>query len=105
MADLVCESVTGRSAAGAEPVTTEVSLWDILSGAAVFSAAGDARLYSSGIPGVFEEEKAADFYDEGSRTAFLKRLEKNRVLPKGGGEAALAELGKLPGGDEQRRRR
>ena len=90
MAGRVHDELSGKTSE--EPLTTEIPLRDILLPAGTVTTAG---LYSTGIPGVFSEEKTVDFTDESERTAFVHGLEKNNVLPVGGSVAALATLGAL----------
>jgi hypothetical protein len=100
MASRVHKALSGR-AGEEDTLRAEIPLKDIFIPA--FPAAGSAGLYSSGIPGVFAEEKTVDFYDESSRAAFLRRVEKNRSLPKGARAHVLAALEGLPRLDEARK--
>ena len=85
-------------------ITAQASLGEIIRGGG--ETVGDgATIYSSGIPGIFAEPPAVDFYNEGTREKYLKSLERKRVLPKGGSAVAMTTLQKMPEGSEEQKAR
>jgi hypothetical protein len=83
-------------------IAAQASLWEIIGGGREAEKDG-VRTFSSGIPGVFSEPDAVDFYDGKAGEKYLKSLEKKKILPRGGAASALAALGTLPeaGGEKK----
>jgi hypothetical protein len=99
-AGLIAEAMAGGG--GDSVLNTGTSLRRILGGGWE-QTTGDCHLYASGIPGVFGEPEAADFYNPAERERYIHGLEKRRILPKGMGEAAREAAGKLPPADLEER--
>jgi hypothetical protein len=76
-------------------ITAQTSLGEIISGGREVEKNG-IRTFASGIPGVFSEPGAVDFYDAKAKEKYLKSLEKEKILPRGGAVSALAVLETLP---------
>ncbi len=94
MAKLVSQYLEG-SLKDIPDVTGETTIDAIFSGSKT-EMKDRARLYQSGIPGVYGPEEIIDFYDTGAREAYLKNLEKKQVLPEGGTDSAMTALAHLP---------
>jgi hypothetical protein len=85
LARLAAETMGGRTAG---ELATAVSLGSIIEGPGPAAMGSPVQLSRTGIPGVFREPEPVDFYNGEARSGYLKNLEKRRVLPKGGAEAA-----------------
>ncbi|QQO08999.1 hypothetical protein [Breznakiella homolactica] len=108
MAGTVGAVLTGSAGGGIDRViTAETTLGAIMHGESRQAAGADEtiRLYRSGIPGVFREPETVDFYDEKAREQYIQKLEKAKVLPKGGSGAALEALRSLPEKSEEQRKK
>jgi len=101
-AHLVHEYMDNPAEAKTPVVTAQTSLEEIILGREE-KTQGGVRLYASGIPGVFSEPETVNFYDEGTKEKYVKSLERRRILPKGGAEAALSVLKTLPEAEEEKK--
>jgi hypothetical protein len=100
-AKLVSEYITGNQDKKIV-LNGKTTLERIIRGPKIDSHEG-VNLYASGIPGTFREPDPVDFYNESAKISYIRNLEKKRILPKGGGTAALKALGSLPeGGNEKK---
>jgi len=83
-------------------ITAQTSLGEIINGGVEVEQDG-VKTYKSGIPGVFAEIAAVDFYDEKAKEKYLRGLERKKILPKGGTASALAALETLPVVNEEKK--
>jgi hypothetical protein len=93
-AQLAYEYVEGKLEHG-KTLNTETDLKAIVGSSQEDFQVGINR-YASGIPGIFTEPETVNFYDPDTKEQYVRSLEKKRVLPKGGAEAALTALSVLP---------